>query len=86
MPYNAETFRSLGMERLPLRMPNVETLMREGATFTRAVSPAPVCCPARACLASGLRYRHCGVPDNDIAYPLSQTTFYRRLQEGAPSK
>ena len=81
MPHNAETFSSLGMEGLPLRMPHVETLMREGATFTRAASPAPVCCPARACLASGLRYRRCGVPDNDVVYPLTQNTFFRQLKE-----
>ncbi|MFW6309096.1 MAG: sulfatase [bacterium] len=81
MPYNKETFKQLGIEELPLRMPNIKKLMEEGATFTRTVSSSPLCAPARACLASGLRYDRCQVPDNSYNYPLDQKTFYSVLKE-----
>lgn len=81
MPYSKEVFNKMGMEELPLRMPNIKRLMDEGTTFTRAVTPSPLCAPARACLASGLRYDNCNVPDNSYNYPLEQKTFYSVLKE-----
>lgn len=81
MPYDKGTFSALDMQQLPLRMPTIERLMSSGTTFTRAVTPAPVCCPARACLASGLRYRRCGVPSNAAPYSLDQKTFYSALRD-----
>ena len=81
LPYDDRTLDALRMPRLSLRMPTMARLMGEGMAFTRAISPAPVCCPARACLASGLRYRNIGVPNNDVPYPLAQRTFYSALRE-----
>ena len=49
--------------------------------FTRAVSPSPVCAPARACLAAGKEYDRCRVPSNGYDYPLDQTTYYSLLRE-----
>ena len=66
---------------LPLRMPNVRRLMDSGVTFTRAVTPSPLCAPARACLASGLRYHRCGVAGNHVDYPLDQRTYYAVLRD-----
>lgn len=33
MPYDRQTFRSLGMEEIGLWMPNIRRLMEEGVTF-----------------------------------------------------
>jgi arylsulfatase A-like enzyme len=69
------------MEQLSIRMKNIARLMREGVTFTRAVTPSPLCAPARACLAAGLRYERCRVPGNQTDYPLDQKTFYSVLRQ-----
>ena len=64
---------------LPVRTPPLEALAKRGARFTRAVSAAPVCAPARACLAAGKEYTRARVPNNGFDYPLDQTTFYQLL-------
>lgn len=66
---------------LPLRTPNIDRLCARGTRFTRAFTPSPVCAPARACLASGLRYEQCRVPSNNETYPLDLPTYYQRLRE-----
>ncbi len=66
---------------LPVRTPNIDALARGGVAFSRATTPAPVCAPARACLASGRSYRRCGVPSNRCDYPLDQPTYYRALRD-----
>jgi arylsulfatase A-like enzyme len=65
---------------VPVRTPNLNRLAGGGARFTRAVTPAPLCAPARACLASGLEYGRCRVPSNRENYPLDQPTFYQLLR------
>jgi len=64
----------------PVRTPNLKRLAAEGARFTAAVTPAPVCAPARACLASGKEYDRCRVASNAVNYPLDQTTLYGLLR------
>jgi arylsulfatase len=81
LPYDKRVFEAYRMESLPLRMPHVRKLMEAGTVFTRAVTPSPLCAPARACLAAGLSYNACGVADNGDNYPLSQKTFYNVLKE-----
>lgn len=66
---------------LPVRTPNIDALARRGVRFTRVVTPSPLCAPARACLASGMDYRRCRVPDNAVDYPLDQPTYYGMLRE-----
>ena len=66
---------------LPIRTPNLVRLANHGAWFTTAITPSPLCAPARAALASGLEYDRCGVPDNTHDYPLNQSTFYALLRE-----
>jgi arylsulfatase len=85
MPYGDEILTGLEMEKLPLNMPNIRRLMDEGITFTRTMTPSPLCAPARACLASGTRYGKCNVPDNMHDYPLSCKTFYSILRNGGYS-
>lgn len=65
---------------IPVRTPNVKRLAAEGVRFTSAVTPAPLCAPARACLASGLEYDRCRVPTNAQNYPADQPTFYQLLR------
>ncbi|WP_135556372.1 sulfatase family protein [Paenibacillus cymbidii] len=80
MPYAPEVAATFGMDPLPLRMPQLARLMERGVTFTRAITPSPLCAPARACLAAGLRYRAAGVAGNHVDYPLAQPTFYQQLK------
>jgi len=67
--------------KLPLRTPNLDALCRRGARFTNALTPSPLCAPARACLAAGKEYDRCRVAGNGQDYPLDQTTFYTLLRE-----
>lgn len=72
----------LGFNReLDIATPVLENLARRGVRFTNAVTPSPLCAPARACLASGLSYDRCGVPDNSVDYPLDQPTYYQALRD-----
>ena len=69
-------------EQYPVRTPNLDALARRGVGFPRAVTPSPLCAPARACIASGREYDRCGVPDNfSVNYPVEQPTVYRMLRD-----
>ena len=71
----------VGIEpNIPVRTPYLDMLAKQGVRFTNAVTPSPVCAPARACLASGMEYDHCGVPNNSYNYPLDNWTVYKALQ------
>lgn len=66
----------------PVRTPNLDALAKRGVGYSQAVTPSPLCAPARACIASGREYDRCGVPDNfTVNYPLEQRTFYRILRD-----
>lgn len=81
MPYDPKLMREQGVPDLELHMPNIRGLMERGTTFTQAYSPAPVCAPARACLASGRRYRNCRVYQNNVNYDPKLPCFYAALRE-----
>lgn len=66
---------------IPVPMPNLEALARRGLSVERAYCAAPVCAPSRACLASGMEYDDCGVPTNNLSFPLDRQTFYGLLRE-----
>ena len=85
MPYSKDIFKIMGMEELPLRMSNLKKMMEKGITFTNAISSSPLCAPARACLASGLRYHRCRVKGNYENYPIDQKTYYSVLRENGYS-
>jgi arylsulfatase len=59
----------------------MEALMKHGVTFTKAITSSPLCAPARACLASGLRYNKPKVTGNHHNYDLSRKTFYSVLKD-----
>ncbi len=65
---------------LPVRTPHLDALAEGGVRFTHAITPSPLCAPARACLASGQDYRNCGVPGNETDYPPDRPTYYAALR------
>ncbi len=80
MPYDTATKSKLGVEALDLNMPNIRGIMDRGTAFSCAISPAPICAPARACLAAGRRYKKCRVYTNNVNFDAELETFYRQLQ------
>jgi arylsulfatase A-like enzyme len=66
---------------LPLETPNIDRLATEGTRFTRAMTPSPVCSPARACLANGMDYDRCGAASVHENTPLDKPTYYQSLRE-----
>ena len=68
---------------LPEITPNLKQLAREGAFFSKAFCPSPLCAPSRACLALGKEYHSCGVPSNSGSLSLERTTFYKLLRDSA---
>ncbi|MBD3195200.1 MAG: sulfatase-like hydrolase/transferase [Candidatus Lokiarchaeota archaeon] len=80
LPYDKSVSKSKAMKDLPLIMPNVKSIMKKGVTFTNAITPSPLCAPARACLTSGKRYKDCGVKGNYQNYPITKHTYYKKLK------
>ena len=68
---------------VPVQTPTIDALAGQGVAFRNAVTPAPVCGPARACLASGMEYDRCGVRGHRVDYPLAAHTLYERLRDEA---
>ncbi|MBM3333365.1 sulfatase-like hydrolase/transferase [Candidatus Sumerlaeota bacterium] len=66
--------------QLPDITPNLRRLAQNGVHFTNALTPSPLCAPARACLAAGKEYHRCRVSGNNVPYPLDQITFYTLLK------
>lgn len=81
MPYDEGVKRAQGVADLDLRTPHIRAMMDRGTAFCSAYSPAPVCAPARACLASGQRYRKCRVYQNNVNYDPALPSFYGALRE-----
>ena len=68
-------------QAVSVRTPNLNALAARGTRFENCYCPSPLCAPSRACLAAGLEYDRCGVPDNSLNYPLDQLTYYSVLRE-----
>ncbi len=66
---------------IPVRTPNLDALAARGVNFENCYCASPLCAPSRACLAGGMEYQRCGVPDNSLNYPLARTTYYSLLRE-----
>ncbi len=65
-------------EQLP--MPNVRRLQEMGTSFSNAITSNPVCCAARATVATGLTSRQHGVLENGYQLDPALPTFMRSLQ------
>lgn len=79
-PYSDEIYKSWKMQKPDLNMPNLENLQKESVTFTNAITPSPLCAPARACLAAGVNYSHSETLSNSFDYPINKPTFYSALK------
>lgn len=62
-----------------VKTPHLDRLAREGVVFTNAYTPAPLCVPARQCLARGQFPRHCGVEHFGEDLPPASPTVARAL-------
>lgn len=80
IPHTQKTLEKKGIQNVPIKMPTLKKLMKNGTTFINAISPSPLCAPARACLAAGKSFKTCEVPDNDYDYNIEIPTFYSALQ------
>ena len=60
--------------------PNIDRLRARGTTFTRTFANNPLCCPARATLATGLTVRGHGVLQNGYELNPALPTFMQLLQ------
>lgn len=62
-------------------VPHMQRLQAMGTTFTQAYTSNPVCCPARATLATGLTSRQHGLLRNGMGLDPRLPTFMRILQD-----
>jgi choline-sulfatase len=61
--------RAMGCAGHPfVQTPNLDRLAARGLRFTNAVTPSPICVPARAAFATGQPVHRCRYWDNSIAY------------------
>lgn len=80
MPYKNDVFQQWQMEKPDLKVPNLSKIMEQGVTFLNAMTASPLCAPARACLAAGVRYPQCETFGNNRDYPLDKPTMYSALK------
>lgn len=66
---------------VPVNTPVLDALEKQGIRFTQAICPSPLCAPSRACLAQGVEYDNCPVPNNGFNLPSDQPTLYTRLKD-----
>jgi len=72
----------LGCEdKVPVRTPNIDALAARGTRFTQAHCPSPLCGPSRACLAAGVEYDACGVPNHKFDFDPARPTYYKLLRD-----
>ena len=72
----------LGAYGNPLaRTPNLDALAARGVRFDNAYSASPLCCPARAALATGRFPHQTGFWDNAIPFDGSQGSWMGRLSD-----
>ncbi len=74
----ADTIAALGNPII--KTPALDSLVREGTTFTRCYTPSPVCVPARCSLATGLPPHLTGCTDN-ATMPQNIPSFMEKLSE-----
>lgn len=78
--------RAMGCAGHPfVRTPNLDRLAARGLRFSNAVTPSPICVPARAAFATGQHVHHCRYWDNSIGYDGRVHGWGHALQEaGVP--
>ena len=66
---------------VPVRTPNLDALAARGVRFTQCRTNSPLCAPARASLALGVRRHHTGVGGNRDDTDPQRITIFNRLRE-----
>ncbi len=66
--------------KVPVRTPHIDAIAARGVRFTQCRTNSPLCAPARACLALGMRYENCGVPGNGHDLEPHRTNVFHLLQ------
>lgn len=64
-----------------VQTPNLDRLAGRGTRFTNAVTPCPICVPARAALATGSYVHQTGHWDNALPYHGEIPSWHHRLRE-----
>jgi choline-sulfatase len=64
-----------------VKTPHLDALAGRGIRFTNAYTPSPICVPARAAFATGLRVHQVGLWDNAMPYTGQQRGWGHVLQE-----
>ncbi|TWD72381.1 choline-sulfatase [Variovorax beijingensis] len=64
-----------------VKTPHLDALARRGIRFTNAYTPSPICVPARAAFATGLRVHQIRLWDNAMPYTGEQRGWGHVLQE-----
>jgi len=67
--------------KMPVRTPSIDKLAARGVRFTQCRTNSPLCAPARACLAQGVRYERCGVPGNHENTDLAAPNIFKALRD-----
>ena len=75
-----DDLRTMNSSGLPLRMPRLNEIAREGTTYALAVANYPVCAPSRTMLLTGRLLPHCRGADGERSQWLP-TTFVERLRD-----
>lgn len=65
---------------IPVKTPNLDKLAANGIRFTQCRTNSPVCAPARAALATAMRYHNCGVPGNGFDTDTARDTYFKHLR------
>jgi choline-sulfatase len=74
--------RAMGCAGHPfVRTPNLDRLAARGTMFTNAVTPSPICVPARAAFATGQYVHRCRYWDNSFGYDGRVRGWGHALQE-----
>jgi choline-sulfatase len=64
-----------------VKTPTIDRFAAEGVRFTGAYTASPLCCPARAAMATGRFPHQTGYWDNALAYDGRVTSWMRRLRD-----
>lgn len=75
-------YHALGCVDPRIQTPNIDRICQEGTRFSRCYSNAPLCLPARCCLATGRYPAELNVMDNSAAgLPEQSETWMRRIRD-----
>lgn len=64
-----------------VRTPTLDRIAQQGVRFANAYSPSPICCPARASIATGRFPHQTGYWDNAIVYDGRVPSWMHRLRD-----